>query len=324
MARRREESLVAVALSSKWPVSAVIALFFLVLGHVLLPSSIQGNPLLLTTAQVLRPFMSMIAGIFGIIAVGKLAYSMLTSPSQRVSAHPSVEPNLRATGHLPRHVESRKDEQAPVQIRKEPVWHAEGASARELAWSLELLQSIEWKRFEDLCQRFYAIKGIRCACTPLGPDGGIDIRLYQAQDDQTTAIVQCKAWGGSYVGVKPVRELLGVMVHEKVAKAFFMTSGKYSDEAKSFAEPNRITLIDGVMFVAMIKRLPQKDQIALLEFATAGDFTTPTCPTCGTKMHLVTGKDGRRDFWGCSNFPRCRQKLGARRGTTGPVTAIYE
>ena len=190
-------------------------------------------------------------------------------------------------------------------------------------WSLELLQSIEWKRFEDLCQRFYAAKGIRSACTPLGPDGGIDIRLFQDDGDQATAIVQCKAWGDSYVGVKPIRELLGVMVHEKVAKAFFMTSGKYSDEGKTFAGSNRITLIDGVMLVAMIKRLPETEQRALLKFATAGDYTTPTCPTCGTKMRFIPGKEGRRDFWGCSNYPRCRQKLGARRGVTGRTMAVY-
>jgi len=191
-------------------------------------------------------------------------------------------------------------------------------------WSLELIQSIEWKRFEDVCQKFYEAKGIRSACTPLGPDGGIDIRLSQDDSGKATAIVQCKAWGDSLVGVKPIRELLGVMVHEKVEKAFFMTSGKYSDDAKAFAAPNRITLIDGVMLLSMFKRLPQEESRKLLAFATEGDYNVPSCPTCGTKMRLITGKEGKRDFWGCKNYPRCKQRLPARRGAADHPVARYQ
>ena len=193
-----------------------------------------------------------------------------------------------------------------LSLQKEP-------SARpKLEWSLELVRDIEWKRFEDLCQKFYETKGIRSECTALGPDGGIDIRLYQ-DGKRATSIVQCKAWGARFVGVKPVRELLGVMTHEKIEKAFFMTSGQFSDEAKEVAKSNRITLIDGQMLLMMIKRLPGEQQSALLEFATAGDYTTPTCPSCAVKMRKVSGKASRPDFWGCGNFPKCRQILGMRR-----------
>ena len=115
------------------------------------------------------------------------------------------------------------------------------------------------------------------------------------------------------VGVKPVRELLGVMTHEKVDEAIFMTSGSFSDEAKEVAKSNRITLIDGEMLLLMIKRLPSGDQQSLFDFAIDGDYKTPTCPTCGIKMKHIFGNAGRPDFWGCKNYPRCRQKLGMKR-----------
>lgn len=326
MARRREESLVDIALSSKWPVSAAIAVFFLVLGYVVVPLSVRGNPILLAIAQGVTPILSIVAGFFGVIAGSKWLYTRLqTQPGQVRSTRSAINPGRRAaieTSPSPPVMPFRREEPA-IPLRQEPVLGSVEQPQFASAWTLELLQSIEWKRFEDLCQRFYAAKGIRSICTPLGPDGGIDIRLFPEEGDRATAIVQCKAWGDSYVGVKPIRELLGVTVHEKVAKAFFMTSGKYSDEAKSFAASHPITLIDGVMLVAMIKRLPETEQRALLEFATAGEYTTPTCPSCGTKMRLVAGTEGRRDFWGCSNFPRCRQKLGARRGAMGRTTAVY-
>jgi restriction system protein len=199
----------------------------------------------------------------------------------------------------------------PAAIKLEPSLADNKPKPSE--WTIGLLRDIEWKRFEDVCQRFYEKKGIRSETTALGPDGGIDIRLYQDDSGIATSIVQCKAWGERYVGVKPVRELLGVMTHERIGKAFFMTSGYYSDEAKAIATANRITLIDGDMLLMMIRRLPAEAQASLLAFAVEGDYATPTCPSCGIKMKHVQGKESRPDFWGCHNYPRCRQKLGMRR-----------
>ena len=72
-------------------------------------------------------------------------------------------------------------------------------------------------------------------------------------------------------------------------------------------------LMFSTMLLMMIQRLPGEKSEALLAFATAGDYTTPTCPSCGVKMKAVAGSGGRPDFWGCKNYPRCRQKLGMRR-----------
>jgi len=51
----------------------------------------------------------------------------------------------------------------------------------------------------------------------------------------------------------------------------------------------------------------------LLDFATAGDWTTPTCPSCGVKMAARNSK--RRRFWGCVHFPKCRGTLQMRGST---------
>ena len=183
-----------------------------------------------------------------------------------------------------------------------------------LAWSSELLSILEWKRFEDLCAEYYREKGIRCETTSLGADGGIDLKLFQDDSGKSTTIVQCKAWAGRLVGAKPVRELRGVMASEKVEKGFFMTSSAYSDEAKAFAHSNCITLIDATLFLMMIKRLPQEAQDRLLSFATRGDYMTPTCASCGVKMVKRDSKRGM--FWGCVNYPRCKQKLNIARQTS--------
>ena len=187
------------------------------------------------------------------------------------------------------------------------------------AWSIDVIRNVEWKRFEDLCLKFYDTSGIRSETTALGPDGGMDILLYQDDTGKPTAIVQCRAWDERLVGVRPVRELLGVMTHEKIGKAFFMTSGHFADDAKMLASSNRITLIDGEMLLIMIRRLPAAAKGCLLEFAIEGDYKTPTCPSCGIKMKHVAGKPANQDFWACHNHPRCRQRFAMRREASQQV-----
>lgn len=304
-------------MSSPWQVSAIVALGILFFGYVLIPSFFGSSTVLHAAAQALKPLANLGALLFSGIALVKWLWQ------QKASARNSASPVALVS--VPRPPSTVSPASAPRNVvRLEPSLIETPTPMVPREWSLELIQEIEWKRFEDVCQQFYELKGIRSECTPLGPDGGIDIRLFQdsADPQKPTAIVQCKAWGSSFVGVKPIRELLGVMVHEKIGKAFFMTSGSYSDEAKAFAAPNRITLIDGKMLLAMFQRLPEATSRKLFDFATAGDFNVPTCPSCGTKMRLVGGREGKRDFWGCGDFPRCRQKLGARKNADG-VSARY-
>lgn len=321
--RRRKETLLDMALTSSWPVAAIISAGILFFGLVLIPAFFAHNPFLKIAAASLQPIVYLLSSAFGAIALFKWLAQVKAAaknpPLDLIRDSSPQRPARYTPPPLPERSNVVRLEPVMAQSRDEPP------VARIEEWSLELIQSIEWKRFEDVCQKFYELKGIRSECTPLGPDGGIDIRLFQDTDspEQATAIVQCKAWGSSFVGVKPIRELLGVMVHEKIVKSFFMTSGSYSEEAKAFAAPSRITLIDGKMLLAMFNRLPDEPRQTLFRFATSGDYNTPTCPSCGTKMRLIQGQDGKRDFWGCGNFPKCRQKLGARRGAN-TVIAYYE
>ena len=58
--------------------------------------------------------------------------------------------------------------------------------------------------------------------------------------------------------------------------------------------------------LASILTLTDEQQAGLLRLATAGDYTTPTCPSCAVKMTKREPKAGGKTFWGCVNFPRCR------------------
>ena len=109
----------------------------------------------------------------------------------------------------------------------------------------------------------------------------------------------------------PVRELLGVMTSEKVDRGVFLTTSTFTKDALAFAEANPIQLLDGVGFLKKILDLPEVTRMELLKFAFEGDYSTPTCASCGVKM--VKRESKRGPFWGCLNYPRCKCNLQVRR-----------
>lgn len=310
---KKSESGVEVLMSLPWQVSVILGAVVFVGFKWVLPTIWATNQVLSSLATGLASMAWLPGGL--LLLIGAFAYAGQRMKTSKVLAtnNRASRAEWRPPAWETREIEKRGplgEPRSDSGIRIEP---STNAKTKPTEWSLELIREIEWKRFEDLCQKFYEAKGIRCETTPLGPDGGIDIRIYQDDSGKATSVVQCKAWGARYVGVQPVRELLGVMTHEKIEKAFFMTSGRFSEDAKDVAKGNRITLIDGQMLVTMLKRLPSDGQNELLTFATEGDYTTPTCPGCGKKMRSVPGRAGRPDFWGCPDYPKCRQRLGMRR-----------
>lgn len=176
-------------------------------------------------------------------------------------------------------------------------------------WSLELLQALEWHRFELLCAACFEALGFRSQVTKFGPDGGVDINLYAPDQNHPAIIVQCKAWKSEPIGVNLVREHYGVMARNKIPEGIFVTTGTFTPDARAFPTGADFHLIDGKDFLAKLLALTAEQQSDLLKMATEGDFTTPTCVSCGIKMIARSPKKGGNPFWGCKNFPRCRQTL---------------
>jgi restriction system protein len=184
-------------------------------------------------------------------------------------------------------------------------------TARPDKWTLDLLRSIDWKRFEELCAEYFRICGFRATTQSHGPDGGIDIKLYAPnQPDKVVNVVQCKQWS-RMVGPKAIRELLGVMTANALSRGVFVTSSSFNDEATQFARENGIHLIDGVALLRKILDRSPEEQATLLGVATDGEYLVPTCPRCGIKLVNRENRMDRSAFWGCKNYPSCRYTLRA-------------
>lgn len=307
MARRRKDvGLVEIFMALPWWASLAAAGIGFAALRWGAPALLANKPLLVGIADGLKTIAWLPSVVFLPIAVivyfrDRSARRGTTSSKSRTMS--KIEPSAAMDAPLSEvertWAQARSDESVqPPQVQ------------RYDEWNLEALRALEWKRFELLCARYYEAVGFKTQTIRCGADGGIDVKLFKTDPSHPIAIVQCKAWNTSSVGVKEVRELLGVMAHEKVNRGIFITTGAYTKDALAFGASNPIQLLDGSAFIERIHALPAEQKQTLLRFAFEGDFRTPTCPSCGVKMVKREGK--RAAFWGCTHYPRCRSTLPVR------------
>ncbi len=178
------------------------------------------------------------------------------------------------------------------------------------------LEEITWHEFEQLVGEYFRRQGYGIRETKGGADGGIDLIISK---DGAKYLVQCKQWKAYKVGVKVVRELLGVMVGKGAAGGFVVTSGQFTKDAISFAQANNITLIAGNELGHFIK---SQDSISHTTVQRQNKRpasnnnpvknTQPICQKCGSKMAIKVAKRGPtagEKFWACPGYPKCRSTL---------------
>ena len=178
--------------------------------------------------------------------------------------------------------------------------------------SASVLNGMTWQEFEILVGEAFRRRGYTVTETGGGgADGGVDLVLRK---DGEKFLVQCKQWKAYKVGVSTIRELYGVMAASGAVGGFVVTSGVFTQEAKSFAEGINIDLIDGSELTVMIKKTQRQPQsiIATTQPTIQRSLEAtaePNCPKCGSAMTKRTAKQGAnlgKTFWGCNGFPQCR------------------
>jgi restriction system protein len=185
------------------------------------------------------------------------------------------------------------------------------ARRRETAWSAKVLDDIEWRRFEAVCEALFAQGGFETRSQSHGADGGVDIWLHSKNSTGPAAVVQCKHWTKP-VGVKEVREFFGVMASHRLQRGTYVATSGFTPDAQKFAKENGINAMAGDRLLTLIASRTPEQQRDLLNVAYEGEYWRPTCASCGPKMVERPGGKGRPPFWGCTNFPRCRSTLPMR------------
>ena len=170
------------------------------------------------------------------------------------------------------------------------------------------LDALTWQEFELFVAEVYRRGGYRAEQKGgRNPDGGIDLILHS---NEGKMLVQCKHWKAYKVGVKPVRELFGVMVSEGAIGAILVTGGEFTQEAQSWAVGKPLLLVNGSAFIAQANQAQVGQPLSLLEaIQKSHQETAPACPVCARVMRkriAGSGPNVGREFWGCPAFPQCR------------------
>ena len=181
------------------------------------------------------------------------------------------------------------------------------------AQSANALDGMSWQEFEMLVGEAYRLQGYRVTENGGGgADGGVDLALTKGSEK---FLVQCKQWKAYKVGVDVVRELYGVMAAKGATGGFVVTSGRFTDDAKAFAEGRNVQLVDGPKLFAMIKQAKlsltatAQQPASKPTMAQSKAAIEPICPQCGSGMVKRTARKGSNaggEFWGCSKFPTCK------------------
>ncbi|WP_129642669.1 restriction endonuclease [Peristeroidobacter agariperforans] len=173
---------------------------------------------------------------------------------------------------------------------------------------LEQVRQLSWRQFESIVGEAFRRRGYVVIENAVdGQDGGIDLVLRK---DGAKYYVQCKQWKQAKVGVRPIRELYGVIAASDASGGFFVVSGEYTNEARDFARKSEIELIDGPALAEMIA-LAREPEPFMDPTRRRRESPTvdPACALCGGAMVLrkaTRGPHAGLSFWGCGSYPRCR------------------
>jgi len=115
------------------------------------------------------------------------------------------------------------------------------------------LDTIDPLAFEDLVCQLFERMGYRATLTKASHDGGVDIEVFDPTPIRGGRfLVQCKRYSG-VVGAQYVRDLYGVVQHERAMKGILVTTSHFSPDARGFAAGKPIELIDRPQVEALLQ-----------------------------------------------------------------------
>ncbi len=131
-------------------------------------------------------------------------------------------------------------------------------------WLKKHRRLIDWKtmnhkKFERIVAIIFGDLGYKARAVGGPKDGGIDIIAHK---DKKRFFIQCKR--KNQIPPREIREFAGAIQNlnkEKGEKGFFVTTGEFTEEGKSFAKNNpvEIELINGFYLEKLVMKIEKRD-----------------------------------------------------------------
>lgn len=159
------------------------------------------------------------------------------------------------------------------------AWRADSRSRLlDAQRNLNSLKSLSWREFERLVGEAYRRLGyVVDVVGQGGADWGVDLVLMRRGEK---ILVQCKQWRANSVGASVVREMAGLMLHRQASGVKVVCVGKFTRDARAFADGKDIELVSGDDLMKLV-RLVQRDSDTISKFESGA----PSCPDYGHPMY---------------------------------------
>lgn len=175
------------------------------------------------------------------------------------------------------------------------------------------IDKMEGIQFEKYLGHLFKAQGYEVKVTKAIGDYGADLIIIK---DGVKVVVQAKRYSNN-VGIKAVQEAQAAIAHYGAANAWVITNSEYTEAAYELAKSNNVKLINRQALIELILSMNSgavplgkkfQEQVAtaaqMHKHSEERLSSQELCVRCGSQ--LVLRKGSRGEFYGCSNFPKCR------------------
>lgn len=126
--------------------------------------------------------------------------------------------------------------------------------------TLASIESMDGHRFEELIEGLFRKLGYRVEGHRAAADGGVDITAINSEPIVGGKyIIQCKRQNVA-IGEPIVRDLYGVITHQKANKGIIITNADFTMAAVKFADGKPIELLNGIALLRLLGRFYEIEQ----------------------------------------------------------------
>lgn len=120
----------------------------------------------------------------------------------------------------------------------------------------EMLEELEWSRFERLVVSYYSKTGVVAVPTNAGPDAPVQIKISWKGEPRPFAYVRCTTNPSGVVDVKPLKELGAALAADDIRRGYVVTPGRFTPAARGLATEQQLTLMPGDVLLEKLNALP--------------------------------------------------------------------
>jgi len=162
------------------------------------------------------------------------------------------------------------------------------------------IDKMDGRQFEHYLGHLFKSHGYSVNVTKAAGDYGADLVISK---EGKKIVVQAKRYSKN-VGLKAVQEAHAAVNHYGAVEAWVVTNSGFTEQAVTLARSNKVKLLSRNDLIEMILKMnpgaaPSPKQV--IETLPKEEMS---CDRCGNTMVIRNGSRGK--FYGCSNFPKCR------------------